>query len=144
MEVYIKNLQNKNNGNNREIIQYYDLSHNVITDPGIITLSKETIPNMIEHGIEYLNLVGNFFSTKIGECVGDALTANTFASHIKFEDTSGSTVGKYGGCISADEIKYAEELLMINNRAMCDVCGSIVARMILANDNIHKINLINN
>ncbi len=49
-----------------------------------------------------------------------------------------------GGCISADEIRHAEELLTINNRAMCDVCGSIIARMILANDDIHKINLARN
>ena len=136
--------RSRNKNKVKHNIVYYDLSCNVITDPAMITFAKEIAPRIPEYSLDYLNLIGNWFTANIGNSMGNALTANAFCRHLKLEDTCGSTAGRYGGCISVDEIRHAEEFLSINNRAMCDICGSVIAQMIIPNDNILRVNLSQN
>ena len=123
-------------------IQTLDLSGNIITDSDIISLATDIIPAIGEASvIGKFIIIRNCFTLKMCQAFADALVVCPFAAHIHLEEAGGSTTGPYGGCITPENIIQSNGVLKINNLALGDICGAVIARMLLHNVTLSHIDL---
>jgi Ran GTPase-activating protein (RanGAP) involved in mRNA processing and transport len=133
-------------------LEHFDLTHNTITDPGIAGLAGTIIPQILEASgdddddlIRFLALKNNYFTPAVGKTLADALVkCPYFSTVVQLEATGGSTCGPLGGCITPRAIIDAEDTLQLNDLALGDMCGAVVAQMFLHNDKITHLNLARN